>query len=268
MIGQTVCMQPIETHCHIHSLEFFDREQAEEIYQESASQLEAMILVGTSLGDSKDAISFANNHPEKCFSSVGIHPHEASKMSKEKIKSDTSELSEIAKSNSARAIGECGFDFFYNDKSKSIKNQTMLLEAQLQIAVDLDLPLIFHVREAFDEFWPVIDNFSGIRGVLHSFSDRQAHLDMALARDLLIGVNGIATFTTHDWQIELFKSAPLESLVLETDSPFLTPHPIRGTINKPINVTYVTQFLAELRGENAKHITTITTTNARTLFRL
>lgn len=261
-------MQLIDTHCHIHSPEFFEIEQAEEVYKESANKLEAMIMVGTSLADSKDAVLFADKHPEKSFASVGIHPHEAANMTKEQIASDIKQLGELAKSSKVKAIGECGFDFFYNDKAKSIKHQTMLLEAQLQIALDLDLPLIFHIREAFEEFWPVFDNFKNVRGVLHSFTDRQENLDKALARNLLIGINGIATFTSHDWQVEVFKNVSLKSVVLETDSPFLTPRPIRGTINKPINVTYVTNFLAELRGENAKHIITITTTNARTLFRL
>lgn len=261
-------MQPIDTHCHIHSPEFFNAIDSEAVYKESADELEAMILVGTSLADSNDAISFAKKHTGKCFVAVGIHPHEALKMTKQQIESDTRDLAEIAKSDSVRAIGECGFDFFYNDKAKSIKHQTMLLEAQLQIALDLDLPLIFHIREAFEEFWPVFDNFKNVRGVLHSFTDRQENLDKALVRNLLIGINGIATFTSHDWQIEVFRTVPLKSVVLETDSPFLTPHPIRGKINKPINVTYVTKFLAELRGENAEHINTITTTNARTLFRL
>lgn len=261
-------MQLIDTHCHIHSPEFFDAKDAEAVYKESADELEAMILVGTSLADSKDAITFAKKHSDKCYVAVGIHPHEAAKMTKQQIESDARGLAEIAKSDSVRAIGECGFDFFYNDKSKSIKHQTMLLEAQLQIAQDFDLPLSFHIREGFDELWPVLDNFKNVRGVLHSFTDRQENLDNALARNLLIGINGIATFTTHDWQIEVFKTVPLKSVVLETDSPFLTPRPMRGKINKPINVTYVTNFLAELRGENAKHINTITTTNARTLFRL
>lgn len=261
-------MKLVDTHCHIHSPEFFDSADAEAVYKESASELEAMILVGTSLGDSKDAIKFADDHPEKCFASVGIHPHEAAKMTKQHIESDTRELAEIAKSDSVRAIGECGLDFFYNDKPKSIKHQTMLLEAQLQIAQDFDLPLIFHIREGFEEFWPVLDNFKNVRGVLHSFTDRQENLDKALARNLLIGINGIATFTSHDWQVEVFKSVPLKSVVLETDSPFLTPRPIRGTINKPINVTYVTNFLAELRGENANQITKVTTRNARRLFSL
>mgnify|MGYP000856034499 CR=1 FL=1 len=261
-------MNPIDTHCHIHSPEFFDSDQAESVYKESASNLEAMILVGTSLSDSKDAINFADDHPDKCFASVCIHPREAAKMTKDQITADLKELAAIAKHKSVRAIGECGFDFFYNDKSKLTRNQTLLLEGQLQIASDLGLPLSFHIREGFDEFWPILTNFSAVKGVLHSFSDRQIHLNKALENNLLIGINGIATFTTHDWQIELFRNIPLKSVVLETDSPFLTPRPIRGTINKPINVTYVTNFLAELRGENAEYITTITTSNARKLFRL
>lgn len=263
-----VLMQLIDTHCHIHSPEFFEAKQAEEVYKESARKLEAMVLVGTNLSDSIDAVSFADEHPEKCFVSAGIHPHEAVKMTKRQIESDTQALAELAKSAKVKAVGECGFDFFYNDRNKVLDLQTQLFEAQIQIAVDLDLPLVFHVREGFDEFWPILTNFSGITGVLHSFSDKQINVDRALQMGLFIGVNGIATFTKLDWQRQIFKDLPLESIVIETDSPFLTPSPIRGTINKPINVTYVTQFLAELKGEDVKQLSAITTTNARRLFRL
>jgi len=261
-------MQPIDTHCHIHDQEFFDAIKAEEIFQVSATELEHMLLIGTSLLDSRRAVDFASAHMDKSKAAVGIHPHEALKMGSDQIKVDTSELKKLAQNDHVRAIGECGLDFYYNDRSKALALQTQLLEAQLQIATDLRLPVSFHVREAFDDFWPVFDNFSGITGVLHSFTDRQKHVDVALSKELLVGINGIATFTSHSWQRQIFASIPLESVVLETDSPFLTPRPMRGTINEPRNVTYVTKFLAELRGDNAEHITQITTNNARRLFRL
>jgi TatD DNase family protein len=166
------------------------------------------------------------------------------------------------------AVGECGFDFFYNKKSECLERQTQLLNGQLAIARNHNLPLSFHVREAFDEFWEVFEQQENLQGVLHSFTDSVKNLDKALAYNLKIGINGIATFTTKKWQIDLFKSIPASSFILETDAPFLTPKPLRGTINSPENVIYITDFLAELRGETKEAIANATTANATRLFRL
>lgn len=261
-------MQFIDTHCHIHDREFFTKEAAETAYQHAVESLEALVLVGTSLADSRQAVDFAGHHSQNCFVAVGIHPHEATKMLPGVIADQAAELAMLATDKTVHAIGECGFDFYYNDRSGATRLQTELLEMQLQIASNLGLPVSFHVREAFDEFWPVFRNFPGLRGVLHSFTDTQRNLDIALSHGLLIGINGIATFTSHAWQRDIFATVPLDSVVLETDAPFLTPSPIRGTINEPRNVTYITKFLAELREDNEQHIATITTANARNLFGL
>ncbi len=175
-------------------------------------------------------------------------------------------LTELAADKAVVAVGECGFDFYYNDRSENRTKQTQLLEGQLQIATKYNLPLSFHVREAFNDFWPVFDNFKGLRGVLHSFSDSQKNVEQGLKRNLYFGVNGIATFTSHTWQRELYAALPLQNIVIETDAPFLTPVPLRGTINTPKNVINITEYMAELKGEDAKYIAQITTNNARKLF--
>ena len=254
----------IDTHCHIHDPEFFDNAQAESALHE-ATDLEALLLVGTSLNDSRRAIEFAHVHPEKCWAAVGIHPHEAASLSSEQIDSDCQQLAVLAKDKKVRAIGECGFDFYYNDRSEVGEVQSQLLERQLAIAKTNNLPVSFHVRGGFDEFWPVYDKYR-VPGVLHSFTDSEGQLEKALERGLMIGVNGIATFTKDRKQCDMFAKIPLESIVVETDAPFLTPNPIRGTMNVPRNVTYVTSFLAELRGEDVRHINQQTTANARNLF--
>lgn len=225
-----------------------------------------MLLVGTSVLDSRRAIEFAHAHAQHCWAAVGVHPHEASRLAKSAIKQAAEDLAGLAEDDKVVAIGECGLDFYYNDRSEYLGVQRELLEIQLQVASNHSLPVSFHVREAFDDFWPILDNFPGLTGVLHSFTDTQKQLDKGLARGLFIGVNGIATFTSHQWQRELFRTLPLENIVVETDAPFLTPIPRRGTINTPENVIYITKFLAELRGDNADHIAQCTTENARKIF--
>jgi TatD DNase family protein len=164
------------------------------------------------------------------------------------------------------AIGEIGLDYFYAHSPRDIQIQA--LESQIQTALDHDLPIIFHVREAFSDFWPIFDNFHGIRGELHSFTDSQANLDDGLKRGLSVGVNGISTFTKDPAQQKLFAIIPLDRLLLETDAPFLTPAPKRGTVNEPAFVSYVAAYHAAVRGITTDEVARVTTANASALFAL
>jgi TatD DNase family protein len=128
------------------------------------------------------------------------------------------------------------------------------------------LPLIFHVRDAFDDFWPIFDNFKGLRGVIHSFTATPRELEQILQRDLYVGLNGIMTFTKNADQLEAAKAVPLDRLLLETDAPFLTPVPFRGKICEPKHVVITAEFLSKLRGEFIGKLGQNTTRNAQTLF--
>ena len=143
-----------------------------------------------------------------------------------------------------------------------------MLRFQIELALAHDLPIIFHVREAFDDFWPIFEQYQGIHGVLHSFSDSRANMERAVQHGLYIGVNGIATFAKQSEQLAMYAAVPLKNLLLETDAPFLTPTPYRGSINEPKQIVTVASFLAELRSENLANIAVSTTTNAKKLFGL
>lgn len=163
------------------------------------------------------------------------------------------------------AIGECGLDYFYQNSPKEAQEKA--LRFQIELALEHDLPMIFHVREAFDDFWPIFDSYKNIRGVLHSFTDSQANMQKALERNLYIGLNGIMTFTKNQWQLDVAKSVPLQNLLLETDAPFLTPRPFRGSVNVPAYTRVVAEFLATLRGESLERLARATTRNAHNLFK-
>src|SRR5213075_3192843 len=120
---------------------------------------------------SREAVAFAAQH-DHIFAAIGIHPHET--------KDGWNEVAQLV--SEAIAIGEIGLDYFYTHSPREVQIQA--LEAQVQLALDHNLPIIFHVREAFDDFWPIFDNFRGIRGELHSFTDTQLNRDEALKRDL------------------------------------------------------------------------------------
>ena len=143
-----------------------------------------------------------------------------------------------------------------------------MLRFQIELALQHNLPMIFHVRDAFDDFWPIFDSYRGIRGVIHNFSADEKELAQIVERGLYVGLNGIMTFTKNEDQLRAAKSVPLSQLLLETDAPFLTPAPLRGTICEPKHVSVTAEFLANLRGETLEDLAEVTTVNATNLFGL
>lgn len=268
-------MHLIDSHCHIHEAGRRDASGDDSTIQRwqkagnpdpkdiinraKEAGVNQLICVGTTLADSRLAVELAGLHPE-CFASVGIHPHEA----KIHTKNDVKELGVLARQAEVVAIGEIGLDYFYGYSPK--KDQKNILKQQLELAQTYKLPVIFHIREAFDDFFAILDDFEGIRGVVHSFSTDSAILDKILARGLYIGLNGIMTFTKSADQLEAAKSVPSSRLVLETDSPFLTPAPHRGRICEPKHLLDTAEFLANLRGESLEDLAMQTTQNAKDLF--
>lgn len=222
-----------------------------------------LICVGTTLQDSKLAVEFVQNSPN-CWASIGIHPHEAKDFAENP--EAWKEFAALAKQPKVVAIGECGLDYFYEHSPKD--QQVVILRRQIEVAIQNDLPLIFHVRDAFDDFWPIFDSYKDLRGVIHSFSASQSDLAQILKRNLYVGLNGIMTFTKNQEQLAAAKAVPLESLLLETDTPFLTPAPYRGTICEPKHVRVTAEFLASLRGEPIETIAQASTQNAIKLFNL
>lgn len=222
-----------------------------------------LIAVGTTTADSEFAVSLAGDDPHM-WASIGIHPHEADRHLREPAL--LTRFRRLADRPRVVAVGECGLDYFYEHSTKT--NQVQLLRWQLDLAAEHNLPLIFHVRDAFDDFWPIFDAYPKLRGVIHSFSATEKELEQILSRGLFVGLNGIMTFTKRPEQLAAARAVPLDRLLLETDAPFLTPAPIRGTICEPKHVRLTAEFLTELRGESLAAVASQTTRNARTLFGL
>lgn len=248
----------IDSHCHVHDSQFFPENQ-EEVYKRSIAANTQMIVVGTSEADSLGAVRFAESH-EGVWAVVGVHPHDT-KAGWQGVKAILDD-----RPQKVVGIGEIGLDYHYNNSPREV--QVRALEEQLQWAVDYKLPVSFHVREAYNDFWPIFDNFTGVKGVLHCFTDTQATLEKALTRRLFIGVNGISTFTKDAAQQALFAAVPLERILLETDAPFLTPRPLRGTINEPVNVVEVARHQAEVKHLALDTVISATTANTQNLFAL
>lgn len=268
-------MELVDTHCHIQSIGLNTGEKTTRELWAKAKDIDAnsvienanaqgvtrLVCVGCDLNDSQLAIDFAAKN-QSCWASIGLHPHEARHYANNSHK--TNKFRDLVAKPKVVAVGECGLDYFYTHSPK--EDQLKILRLQIELALENDLPLIFHVREAFDDFWPVFNSYTGIRGVLHSYTDNLANLDIAMSKGLYIGVNGIATFVKDESQKAVYRSIPLKRLLLETDSPFLTPHPYRGSINQPMRVGVIADYLADLRGEKRKNLADTTTANAVNLF--
>lgn len=270
-------MEFVDTHCHIHEAtaatggdQFVQQKWAKAGFSDPEvlindavdSGVTRMICVGCTVRDSQMAIELAQTQ-SRVWASIGIHPHEA----KDHLDRGVQEqFAGLVTESKVVAIGEFGLDYYYNHSNKA--DQLKLLEFQLDLAQRHDLPCIFHVREAYDDFWPVFDRFQGIRGVLHSYTDNLTNLEKALSRGLYIGVNGIATFAKESEKRVMYVTIPQRSLLLETDAPFLTPAPNRSIICQPKHVVCTAEFLAEIRAETLEQLAQATTKNACELFSL
>lgn len=288
----------IDTHCHIHDCATYDfaisRQQVSkkllrahpEIPHEKAdftpekilararaNGIEKMITVGTSHLDSLEACRFAAEHDD-VFWSYGIHPDEVVSFKVVGGTNDPSFCSGFLAQNEGRemsgpatlklvAVGEVGLD--YRNGTDNRKQQIDLFEQMLDLASDRNLPCIFHVRDAFDDFFAVLDNFPKIeRAVIHSFSDSPENLEKSLDRGFYIGINGLATFA----DIYPVRLPPLDRTLLETDAPFLAPVPVRGHVNEPAYIKDIAEFLAKRHHLEFNKIAETTTKNAEKLFNI
>jgi TatD DNase family protein len=225
--------------------------------------VDRLMCVGCTVEDSVLAVEFARTQAS-VWASIGIHPHEASRYINDLKALDR--FAALAADPKVVAVGECGLDFYYAHSRP--EDQEKILRFQLELAQKHQLPLVFHVRDAFEQFWPIFDEYPGVRGVIHSFSSNQHDLEQIIARKLYVGLNGIMTFTKDQTQLDAARAVPLENMLLETDAPFLTPTPYRGTICEPKHIRVVAEFLALLRGDSLESIAKATTANALTLFGL
>lgn len=255
-------MELTDTHCHVHFPDY-ELDPHEVIKNATSAGVTRLICVGCTLPDSQAGIEMAKNHPN-IWASIGLHPHEASVYVHDHHA--LQQFRDLAHKPKVIAIGECGLDYYYEHSTK--EDQKKLLRFQLDLAAEHNLPLIFHVRDAFDDFWPIFDEYRGLRGVIHSFTAGRKELEQILERSLYVGLNGIVTFTKNVEQLEAAKALPLEKLLLETDAPFLTPTPYRGTICEPKHVRVTASYLSTLRGESLEHLAAVTTQNARDLFKI
>lgn len=250
-----------DTHCHLH-LRQFDLDRDEVVARAEANGVTKVIEVGIDLESNKEAIALAARYPQ-VYAAVGIHPHEAGKATQETWE----ELWSLALQPAVVAIGETGLDY-YRLRSPREK-QKEALKKQLALARELKKPVILHDREAHDDLWGIVEKHGkALAGVFHCFSGDITMAEKCLEMGFYISIAGPVTFKGAHRLRELARALPLERLLMETDSPFLAPHPYRGRRNEPAYVKLVAQEVAEIRGISFAELAQTTTENAALLFGL
>jgi len=270
----------IDTHCHLNFKEY-DADRAMVIGNAKKAGVKKFINPGVNLYFSRLAVDLAQKNPGVVFAGVGFHPYEAQHYP------DLRELEMLLRSSASRipsarlgagthhaslfpivAVGECGLDYhmYKGEKAEGKKdNQKRLFEEQLLLALKYNLPVIIHSRDAFDDSFKVLDSLPQLpRGVFHCFSGGLQEVRTIKERKLFIGVDGNVTYAKQLQAI--VAEIPLSMLLLETDAPYLTPVPHRGSRNEPKYLPLIAKQIAELQKIGIKEVQEKTTQNAQVLF--
>ena len=281
----------IDTHAHINFSDF--KEDADEVIRRALDNDTGMVLVGADYKTSTRALNYANKYQKGVYAAVGLHPvHLASghlSNSGDEGNYDFSIRSEefyydnyekLAKFEKVVAIGEIGLDYYHlpaNEDHKTVKErQQAILLQQLLLARQLDLPVIIHCRQAHDDLLTLLQEFRKVYaslipsdrpwGVLHCFSGDEDLAWKYFNLGLIISFTGLITFS-KTWD-SLIRKVPIDRIMIETDSPYMTPEPYRGQRNEPLLVQYVAKRIAEIRGLKIEKVADITFNNAKKLFRI
>jgi TatD DNase family protein len=252
----------VDSHTHIDTPRFeSDREAV--IQAAVAGGVTRMVDPGCDLPSSQAALALARSHPGIVFAGVGVHPHDASTYNDEV----RAHLREMAREREVVAIGEFGLDYFRMLSPRDV--QRAVFCAHLQLARECDLPCIIHVRDSHDDVIELLRaHGQGLRGVFHCFSGDVAQAEECLGFDgFLLSFAGPLTKQGNALS-EVARVAPLNRILVETDSPYLVPRPLKARRNEPLFVRYVAEKLAQLRGMTLEEIAQVTTANAVRLFSL
>ena len=249
----------IDTHCHIYS-DQFETDRPATLERAGAAGVARMIAIGYDLPSSRAALALAQESP-LVWASAGIQPHYAQTAGEAEL----AELRGMLAQPRVVALGEIGLDYYHDRAPHDL--QEALFRRQLALARELDLPVVIHSRDAREDTVRILqDAARGHPGVMHSFSGDWEYAEACLEVGFYLSLSGPLTFKKAAELHEVARRAPLDRILIETDAPYLTPHPFRGKRNEPAYVRYVAQALAELRGLALDQVAAATTANAERLF--
>jgi TatD DNase family protein len=253
----------VDSHCHLN-FEAFNEDRADVLARAKAAGVKAFINPGTSLADSQQVVALAAEIPE-LYVAVGVHPNDAADFTAETL----AQLRNLVQDLKVVAIGEIGLDYYWDEAPRPVQQQ--VFEWQLALAKELNKPVIIHQRDSAADTMAILRRW-GAGGehpglVLHSFSGDQAMAEEALDLGFYLGISGPVTFKNARDLPDIVTATPPSRLLVETDAPFLTPHPFRGKRNEPARVTLVAERVAALHGKSVADMSQILTENTQALFK-
>lgn len=249
-------MYLVDSHCHILKESFDDIDLV--IKEAKENNVFKMINCADSINSSYEVIDLSKKYKSLFFPAIGIHPENLEEFNLNNL----SKIEELIRNERVIAIGEIGLDYYYTKDNK--EKQIKLFKSQLKLAEQYDLPVIIHSREATKDTLDILKEFK-VKGVIHSFSGSYETAIEYIKMGFYLGVNGVITFKNSKLK-ETIKRLSLDNLLIETDSPYLAPHPLRGTKNSPKNIPLIANFLSELFNTTVEEVTEKTTHNVCSLF--
>lgn len=250
-------MSLVDSHCHLDS-EQFDSDRDAVVERAREAGVGTMMAIGTGDGppDLEAGLRLADRH-SNVYATIGVHPHDAAKSGASTMR----ELEALLRHPKVAAIGEIGLDYHYNFSPPETQRRVFI--EQLELAGRAGKPVVIHTREAWDDTFAILEQHWRGTGIMHCFSGGPAEAERALGLGFYLSFAGIVTFPKAVDVQAAARLAPIDRLLIETDSPYLAPVPFRGKRNEPAYVRYVASRLAELRGTSVEAITAATTGNFR-----
>jgi TatD DNase family protein len=249
----------MDSHTHLE-WRTFDHDRTKVIKRAHDKGVKEIVNIGYSLESSRKTLELARSNPY-IYAAVGIHPHEASLLDDTMLES----LRKLCEDRKVVAIGEIGLDYYRDISPRTL--QVSAFKKQIELASELDLPIIIHNRESHGDMIRILHEFKGrLRGVMHCFSGSLEMAKQCMVMDLYLSFAGPITYPNANQLRAIAKELPLNRLLIETDAPWLAPQPVRGKRNEPAYVVYVAEKIAELKHLTLKEVAESTTYNTKILF--
>ncbi len=254
-------MNLTDTHTHVQ-MHHFDRDRSAVIARARAAGVRRMICPGVDAPSSQSAIDLARQHPGMIYACAGVHPHDTTGFAEETLAG----IRRLATTNPVVAIGEIGLDFYRNLSPE--EDQRRAFTAQVELARELHLPIVVHNREAHEAIMAALKPYGTVRGVWHCFIGDRRKAQEGLDLGMYLSFAGPVTYPANTDLADVAAWAPLDRILIETDAPYLTPHPNRRDRNEPAKVAAVAGRVAALRGMAIEELAAATSLNAAALFGL
>lgn len=251
-------MKLADSHCHVNDSKF--DEDREEVFKRAETELEFIVNIGNDLKTSEESIKYSEKYPF-VYAVVGVHPTDISTYNDEVEK----RIEDLSKHEKAVAIGEIGLDYYWMEDEKEVQKEGF--RRQMKLAEKVGLPVVIHSRDAMEDTINILNEFPDVKGVFHCYPG-SFESAMLVPDGYVFGIGGVLTFKNARKTVEFIEKIDLSRIVIETDSPYLTPSPFRGKRNEPVYVKYVAEKIAEIKNISVEEVIRITTENAKKIYNI